>query len=303
MKNDNKSKVTAHNLGQIGRKRDGATEVCKEHIARSDGEADSHGVARKATSDDCPDGQCRSRMRRQDGLKCEQLAIVTGASRGLGHALVLALRKANYRVVGCARSGADFPPEVHYFQTDLADAARFLPDFDRVWEEVGGESFGKIVLLNNAALLAPIGRLEDGPLEELQLHLRVNVHAPLLLNRWLLQKTRAMRARVVSVGISSGAATSAYPGWSAYCLSKAANAMMSRCLTAEQRERESLGQAQGRQFEIWDFVPGVVDTAMQDLIRAQSAETFPSRDKFVDLKRHGQLASPSDVAQRLVDQL
>ncbi len=65
--------VSAHNLGQIGGKRDRATEAYKEYAAGSDGEADSHGVARKATSDDCPDGQCRSRMRRQDGLKCEQL--------------------------------------------------------------------------------------------------------------------------------------------------------------------------------------------------------------------------------------
>ncbi len=46
----NKIKVSAHNLGQIGGKRDRATEACYRHIARSDGEADS-----------------------QDGLKCEQL--------------------------------------------------------------------------------------------------------------------------------------------------------------------------------------------------------------------------------------
>ncbi len=67
------ARVSAHNLGQIGVKRDRATEVCFLHIARSDGEAEPHGVARKATSDDCPDGQCRSRMRRQDGLNCEHL--------------------------------------------------------------------------------------------------------------------------------------------------------------------------------------------------------------------------------------
>ncbi len=67
------STVTARSLGQVGEKRDRATEACSEHIAGSDGEAEPHGVARKATSDDCPDGQCRSRMRRQDGLKCEQL--------------------------------------------------------------------------------------------------------------------------------------------------------------------------------------------------------------------------------------
>ncbi len=73
MKNRDKSRVTAHNLGQIGVKQDGATEAYQEYAARSDGEAEPHGVARRATSDDCPDGQCRSRMRRQDGLKCGQL--------------------------------------------------------------------------------------------------------------------------------------------------------------------------------------------------------------------------------------
>ncbi len=76
-KNYDKSKITAHNLGQIGViAKTGATEAYQEYAARSDGEAESHGVARKATSDDCPDGQCRSRMRRQDGLKCEQLCGV-----------------------------------------------------------------------------------------------------------------------------------------------------------------------------------------------------------------------------------
>ncbi len=73
MKNYDSGKVSAHNLGQIGGKQDRATEACFQHGAGSDGVVDPHGVARKATSDDCPDGQCRSRMRRQDGLKCEQL--------------------------------------------------------------------------------------------------------------------------------------------------------------------------------------------------------------------------------------
>ena len=90
-KNCDNSTVSAHNLGQIGEKRDSATEACSQHVVRSrqegderrpprwavpeqdaeassDGEAESHGVARKATSDDCPDGQCRSRMRRQEAM-------------------------------------------------------------------------------------------------------------------------------------------------------------------------------------------------------------------------------------------
>ncbi len=50
MENCDKSRVIVHNLGQIGVKQDRATEVCSQHIAGSDGEAEP-----------------------QDGLKCEQL--------------------------------------------------------------------------------------------------------------------------------------------------------------------------------------------------------------------------------------
>ena len=232
-----------------------------------------------------------------------KLAIVTGASQGFGRALVSALKKADYKVAACARSACSFPEDIFYFQTDLSDAARFLPDFERAWEKVGAQNFQEIVLINNAASLAPIGRLEDCALEDLLSHLQVNVHAPLLLNRWLLKKTENLSARVVSVGISSGAAKSAYPGWSAYCLSKAANVMMSQCLMREQEERKALKLFPERRFEIWDFNPGVMETAMQELIREQSEQTFPSREKFVALKEMNQLADPAEVAQQLVREL
>ena len=222
---------------------------------------------------------------------------------GFGRALVDVLSDANYTVTACARSACSFPEDVFYFQTDLSDAARFLPDFDRAWEKVGAQNFQKIVLINNAASLAPIGRLEDCTLEDLSSHLHVNVHAPLLLNRWLLKKTAKLSARVVSVGVSSGAARSAYPGWSAYCLSKAANVMMSQCLMREEEEREALGQNFDRSFKIWDFNPGVMETAMQELIRTQTEQTFPSREKFVALKDGNQLADPKDVACKLVREL
>jgi hypothetical protein len=46
--------------------------------------------------------------------------------------------------------------------------------------------------------------------------------------------------------------------------------------------------------------PGVVDTAMQAEVRATDAAAFPQRQRFLDLKQQGQLATPEAAARRLI---
>ena len=235
-----------------------------------------------------------------------KLAMVTGVRRGLGKALVEALGSTGkYRIVGCSRGPHPFLEQkdlnFFYFQTDLSCGQRWLGDFDTMWEKEGeGQNFQEIVLINNAARLEPIGPLEKVAPHQLRNHLELNLITPMLINQWLLQKTQHFRGRVVSVGISSGAATRAYGGWSAYCTSKAANLMMSQCLALEEIQR---GKKSLRQFEIWDFNPGVMDTRMQDLIRSKNEETFPHLKKFIQLKDENLLKNPRSVAERLVELL
>jgi NAD(P)-dependent dehydrogenase (short-subunit alcohol dehydrogenase family) len=90
--------------------------------------------------------------------------------------------------------------------------------------------------------------------------------------------------------VSSGAARSAYPGWSVYCATKAALDHHARAVVMDNM----------RALRICSLAPGVVDTDMQAELRATGLERFPIRERFDNLKRSGQLTSPEACAQRLV---
>ena len=225
-----------------------------------------------------------------------KLAIVTGASKGLGRALIDILIKKDFLTIGCGRSFCQLPKEAIYFQTDLSLVPEFIKDFDNIWSLVEGKRFKEIILINNAALLRPIGRLENCNALELTKQLKVNTIAPLLINQWLLQKTQNFSGRAVSISVSSGAAVNPCPESSGYCMSKAAVPMMSRCLAEE--EKNTIYKQ--RRFEIWDFSPGTMDTEMQELIRTEGNKNYEHIKKCVDLKSKENLKNPVLVAQRLV---
>jgi NAD(P)-dependent dehydrogenase (short-subunit alcohol dehydrogenase family) len=127
----------------------------------------------------------------------------------------------------------------------------------------------------------------------------INAAVPIWLTGWFLRAT-SRDADVRIVEISSGAATSAYPGWPLYCASKAALRMAGEVLAVEAREVAAL---QGRRVGVLSYAPGVVATAMQRDIRAVDPALFPRHQRFVELHEHGDLAAPeapaTDLAQRL----
>ncbi|HEX4843471.1 MAG TPA: SDR family NAD(P)-dependent oxidoreductase, partial [Limnobacter sp.] len=90
--------------------------------------------------------------------------------------------------------------------------------------------------------------------------------------------------------VSSGAGRSAYPGWSVYCATKAALDMHAQSAQADQQAR----------LRICSLAPGVIDTAMQAQIRRVNKAHFPNKDRFVQLKEQGELASPTDTAQKIL---
>jgi benzil reductase ((S)-benzoin forming) len=95
----------------------------------------------------------------------------------------------------------------------------------------------------------------------------------------------------VLINISSGAAARAYAGWSAYCASKAAVERFTECV---QLEEASTG------LRAYAVQPGVIDTAMQEQIRASRAEDFPALDKFLAIKRQSAFNTPPFVARQLL---
>lgn len=223
-------------------------------------------------------------------------AILTGHSRGLGAAIAEALLVRGIAVLGLARGGnpalaAAYPQLLREQSLDLADSAAVA-----TW--LAGESWRHfadgaepLLLINNAGMLQPVGPLSVQDGEQIVRAVCLNVTLPLLLSSALAKARAGRELRVLHV--SSGAARSAYAGWSLYCATKAALDQHARAV--------ALDNSPG--IKICSLAPGVIDTDMQAEIRAGSAELFPALDRFKGLKADGNLVAPAVAAAKLVDYL
>lgn len=234
------------------------------------------------------------------------LAILTGHSRGLGAALVQDLLVQGFSVIGLSRRPLAEPAQraVHP-GSRLDQIAVDLADLDRLERLLADDCLGKpvreadqVVLINNAGLLSPVGLVGEQSPTQIAQTVAVNVGAVLMLTNWFVRASQGCADRRV-VQISSGAARSAYAGWSVYCATKAALDHHARCLALESEQPG--GPATG--LRICSLAPGVIDTDMQAQVRASELSAFPMRPKFDELKATGGLASPADVAQRLCNHL
>lgn len=188
------------------------------------------------------------------------VAIITGASRGLGLALARALAREHWTLVIDARGTDDLDraaaelgalTEVVALPGDVADDAhrRRLasahPQVD--------------LLVNNASVLGPSPQppLATYPLDELERVYLVNVLGPLALAQLILPH---LTADGCIVNVTSDAAIEAYPGWGGYGSSKAALEQLSAILAAEHPERR-----------VYAVDPGDMRTRMHE-------EAFPGED-------------------------
>lgn len=235
-----------------------------------------------------------------DGGRTMEVVIVTGASRGLGAALVSALLSPERLVIAVARTAN---PELEqearaagawldWYLQDLADAAGCEALARSICTEIPRDA-ARYTLINNAGVLTAVGRIEDLGAAELDLALGVNVAAAMLFAAQFTRATADLAADKRVINISSGAARKPYEGWSAYSTTKAALDMFTRVQNLEQGAR-------AHPLRAVSLAPGVVDTSMQAQLRAQDSSAFPEVQRFRDLKASGQLASPADAARRIV---
>jgi NAD(P)-dependent dehydrogenase (short-subunit alcohol dehydrogenase family) len=167
----------------------------------------------------------------------ERVALITGASKGLGREIARAYARTGLRLVITAR-GAD---ELHQAavelrrQTDVLAVPGDVSDAAHVERLVrlAEAHYGHIdVLVNNASELGEMTPLEHLPLATFESVLRVNVAAPLRLIQLVLPGMRARGSGLI-INVSSDAAVEAYPTWGGYGASKAALEHLSRVLAAE----------------------------------------------------------------------
>jgi NAD(P)-dependent dehydrogenase (short-subunit alcohol dehydrogenase family) len=163
------------------------------------------------------------------------LAIITGASRGLGLALARELAANQYALVIDGRNANDLQTaarelgrltEVSAIPGDVADAGHRHELIAAAGDTID-------VLVNNASVLGPSPQpsLAEYPLAELERVYAVNLFAPLRLAQLALPR---LTAGATIINITSDAAIEPYEGWGGYGSSKAALEQLTAILAAEQ---------------------------------------------------------------------
>ena len=211
------------------------------------------------------------------------VAVVTGASRGLGEGLTRAFTAAGLRVGACARAVPDVG-DVRA-SVDVSDRLAVRDFLEQVVDELGPID----LWVSNAGLLEPIAPVRAVDPDAFATVLDVNLVGALHCAQAYLVHRRPLGSGCL-VTISSGAAQRGYAVWAAYCASKAGVDRLMEVIALEEPWLRAHAVA-----------PGIVDTDMQATIRAQSPEVFPLVDRFRGFKEHGAFSSPAWVAQHLLD--
>lgn len=217
------------------------------------------------------------------------LLIVTGASRGFGHAVADTV-PFPATVVDISRSGPA-GDGIEHLAADLADPGSWQQVGDAVTRLVRRFDGQRIVLVHAAGTLAPIGYAAEVEPETYARNVVLNSAAGQVLGARFLAAVGGLHGRRELVLVTSGAAGRAYRGWSAYGAGKAALDQWVRSVGAEQADRGGVG--------VYAVSPGVVATGMQAEIRRTSARDFPDVERFRTLHERGDLLDPHEVARQL----
>jgi benzil reductase ((S)-benzoin forming) len=231
-----------------------------------------------------------------------RVAVVTGASRGLGAGLAVHFAGSGMHLGLCSRHRpilvARTRPTAHdghivsserpvLSAVDVTDRTAM----ERFVAEVVAR-FGRIDLwVNNAGLLGPIGPLVEADPAELARTVAVNVTGTLNGTAVYAEHVRSRPGPGVLVNISSGAGTTPYAGWAAYCASKAAVDQLTRVVAMEEAD-------QG--LRAYSVAPGLVDTDMQTAIRATDEAAFPEVERFRRAAAEHRFNSPAWVAEHIL---
>src|SRR5512144_2520730 len=211
--------------------------------------------------------------------------LLTGASRGIGHATVIRFSSAGWRVITCSRHAFpedcpwDAGPEDHV-QVDLANPG----DTDRAISEIRNRLEGGALhaLVNNAAI-SPKGpggsRLGsvDTDLDTWTHVFQVNFFAPIMIARGLIEELKAAKGSVVNVTSIAGSRVHPFAG-AAYSTSKAALAALTREMASDFGR---LG------IRVNAIAPGEIDTAILS----------PGTEKIVEQIPMQRLGTTDEVAK------
>jgi len=162
-----------------------------------------------------------------------KVALVTGATSGIGQACAMAFAQAGAKVVCIGRKAAALKELEKRIGSDVLTIEADLAEIEAPARVVARalEVFGGIDILVNAAGHISNGTIENSSLEAWDDMMNVNVRAPFQLMQKALPSLIARRGNIVNVSSVTG--LRAFPGVLAYCVSKAALDQLTRCASLE----------------------------------------------------------------------
>jgi 3-oxoacyl-[acyl-carrier protein] reductase len=207
-----------------------------------------------------------------------KVALVTGASRGLGEGAARALAAAGAAVMLVARDGAlvssvarDIAAKGARAEALPCDVSNYAA-IEKVVAQAKAHLGGIDILINNAGVIDPIAEVAASDPAAWAENISINLIGAYHVLRAVLPGMLTKGGGSI-VNISSGAAYRPLEGWSAYCAGKAGLAMLTRSVALE---------TAGKGIRIFGFSPGTIDTDMQVKIRA-SGMNMISRIPRADL--------------------
>ena len=232
------------------------------------------------------------------------LTILTGASRGMGLAMVRQLLQPGHTLLTLSRTpnhslsadAAAAGATLVQWSVDLADASAVAARLSAWLAAQPQGAFAAATLINNAGVIPRIGPLSEAEPDDLAHALRVGLEAPMALTAAFLHATAAWPVPRKVLNISSGLGRRAMASQAGYCAAKAGMDHFTRCLALE----EALKPDGAR---VCSLAPGVIDTDMQVQLRGAASTAFPDVGNFIGLKDKGLLSSPDGAAAQVLGYL
>lgn len=216
------------------------------------------------------------------------LIWISGASGGLGKALVASVPWEGARIIGISRQPSE---GTEHLEADLSDPSGWPRVGASFREELDGSDADRVIFVHAAGTVEPMGFAGEVDDQAYLANVVLNSAAPQVLGHLFLEATRNVAATRHLIMITSGAAHSTYAGWSSYGAGKAAIDQWVRNVGAEQELRGGV--------HVLAVAPGTVDTGMQAELRDTDEADFPQRQKFLDLHQAGKLSDPDETATKI----